>query len=98
VSRSVTEANAALQDSEGNEMANKGTCKAEKCEKEVQAKGYCSRHYSAWRKGDMPKPRYKTCNSENCRKRQARRGLCEEHYAKEFGKKPAEQGAAPAAS
>jgi hypothetical protein len=65
-------------------MANKGTCKASGCEKDVQAKGYCPRHYGQWRKGKLPKPRYKTCNAEGCRKRQARRGLCEEHFAKEF--------------
>ncbi len=67
-------------------MAGKGTCKAEGCEKDVQAKGYCPRHYSAWRKGKMPKPRYKTCNEENCRKPQGNRGLCAEHYAKKYTK------------
>jgi hypothetical protein len=80
-------------------MGNKGTCKAEKCEKDVQAKGYCRRHYAAWRKGKMPKPRYKICNAENCRKRQERRGLCLEHYGKAFGKKKeAAAEAAPAAA
>ena len=53
-------------------MASKGTCKAENCDKEVQAKGYCPRHYSAWRKGKMPKPRYKTCTFEKCRKPRVR--------------------------
>jgi hypothetical protein len=79
-------------------MANKGTCKASGCEKEVLAKGYCRRHYAQWRKGKLPKPRYKICNAENCRKRQSRRGLCEEHFAKEFQKakaQPAESAAAP---
>ena len=82
-------------------MANKGTCKAEGCEKDVQAKGYCPRHYSAWRKGKMPKPRYKSCNAEGCHKPQAQRGLCAEHFAKEHSKSkaaPAEGSqAAPAA-
>ena len=81
-------------------MANKGTCKASGCEREIQAKGYCRRHYAQWRKGKMPKPRYKVCNTENCRKPQARRGLCEEHFAKEFQKakpQPAEAVAAPPA-
>jgi hypothetical protein len=81
-------------------MANKEACKASGCGKEVQAKGYCRRHYAQWRKGKMPKPRYKICNTENCRKRQARRGLCEEHFTKEFQKtkaQPAEATAAPPA-
>ncbi len=80
-------------------MASKGTCKAEGCEKEVRAKGYCARHYSQWRKGKMPKPRYKTCNAEGCRKPRQRRGLCPEHFAKEYGKSkaPAAAAAAPSA-
>ena len=79
-------------------MASKGTCKANGCEKEVRAKGYCPRHYSAWRKGKMPKPRYRTCNAEGCHKPRARRGLCPEHFGKEYGKaKPAAaEAAAPA--
>ena len=76
-------------------MGNKGTCKAQGCEKDVQAKGYCPRHYSQWRKGKLPKPRYKICNAEGCRKRQQRRGLCVDHFAKEFSKKS--EAAAPAA-
>jgi hypothetical protein len=63
-------------------MASKGTCKAEQCEKEVRAKGYCPRHYKLWRSGKMPKPRYKSCNAENCLKPQEGRGLCAEHLAK----------------
>jgi len=79
-------------------MGNKGTCKAENCEKDVQAKGYCPRHYKQWRKGKLGKPRYTTCHAENCRKPRARGGLCTEHYAQTHGKtktRPAE-GAAPA--
>ena len=79
-------------------MANKGTCKAAGCERDVQGKGYCTRHYAQWRKGKLPKPRYKSCNAEGCRKPQARRGLCQEHFAKEFQKapaQPAETAAAP---
>jgi hypothetical protein len=71
-------------------MASKGTCKSSSCEKEVQAKGYCPRHYAQWRKGKLPKPRYKSCNTEGCGKPQARRGLCQEHFAKEFQKAPAQ--------
>ncbi len=81
-------------------MANKGTCKAPGCEKEVQAKGYCPRHYGQWRKGKLPKPRYTTCHAEGCRKPRARRGLCLDHFSKQYEKAkpvPAEAPAAPAA-
>ncbi len=79
-------------------MGNKGTCKAENCGKEVKAKGYCERHYAKWRKGKLPKPRYKTCHAENCRKRISRRGLCSDHYAAQFGKQKAEAAAAAPAA
>ena len=82
-------------------MANKGTCKASSCEKEVRAKGYCDRHYRQWRKGALPKARHRSCNAEGCHKARARRGLCAEHFAKEYpGKAKAEAAAAaaPAAS
>lgn len=79
-------------------MASKGTCKADSCDKEVRAKGYCDRHYRKWRKGAMGKPRHRACNENDCGKAPYRRGLCEEHYAKHFSKKVAEPAAeAPAA-
>jgi len=79
-------------------MGNKGTCKADGCDKEVRAKGYCERHYRQWRKGNLPKPRYKSCHQEGCRKPITRRGLCEEHFAATFSKKKTEAAAeAPAA-
>ncbi len=78
-------------------MASKGTCKANDCNQEVRAKGYCQRHYRQWRKGKLPKPRYRSCNAEGCHKPRARRGLCTEHFAKEYGKsRPAEGPAATA--
>lgn len=70
-------------------MANKGTCKAESCQKDVIGKGYCVRHYKLWREGKMPKGRYKTCRSEGCRKKQTGKGRCADHQ-----KKKAESGAA----
>lgn len=79
-------------------MASKGTCKATGCEKDVQAKGYCPKHYRAWRKGKMPKPRYRICNAEGCHKPRLRRGLCAEHFEKEYSKSkaPAAETAAAA--
>lgn len=63
-------------------MANKGTCKAESCDREVVGKGYCARHYKLWRQGKMPKARFKTCHAENCRKPQVGNGRCGEHQKK----------------
>ncbi len=80
-------------------MGNKGTCKASGCAKDVQAKGYCPRHYQQWRKGKLAKPRHTTCHAEGCHKPRVRRGLCAEHFAKEYGKsKAAESAAATPAS
>jgi hypothetical protein len=75
-------------------MANKGTCKANECGKEVQAKGYCPRHYRQWRKGKLPKPRYTTCHAEGCHKPRARRGFCAEHFSKHYGKSKVQETAA----
>jgi hypothetical protein len=60
----------------------KGTCKQEGCEKPAVGKGYCARHYKAWRGGSMPKARYKTCTAENCRKPRSIGSKCEEHGKK----------------
>src|SRR5215467_7817319 len=49
-------------------MANKGTCKAKDCSREVVGKGYCRQHFRLWKAGEMPKARYKTCTFEKCRK------------------------------
>lgn len=85
-------------------MANKGTCKATDCNREVIAKGYCRKHYRLWRHGEMPKARYSTCTFEKCRKKRARGSLCEEHWTAKHGKRgeaaapaPPEAPAAPAA-
>lgn len=75
-------------------MANKGTCKDEKCDKEVRAKGYCDRHYRKWRKGLMGKPRHRICVEEGCRKPRSRKSLCAEHFEKKHGKAAAETPAA----
>ena len=57
-------------------MANKGTCKAKDCNREVVARHYCRMHYRLWRHGEMPKARYKTCTFEKCRKKRVRGSLC----------------------
>lgn len=58
---------------------SKGTCKLEGCSAEVVGKGYCSRHYAKWRRGGLPKGRYKICTAEACRKPRAVGSKCEEH-------------------
>jgi hypothetical protein len=70
-------------------MANKGACKANECEREVIAKGYCRKHYRLWKAGEMPKARYKTCTGENCRKKRFKGSLCEEHWNAAHGKSAA---------
>ena len=73
------------------------SCKHEGCSKQATGgKGYCARHYAAWKRGQLPKARYKTCQIEGCRKKMVDRGRCEEHYARDFpGKRAAEAEAAP---
>ena len=77
-------------------------CRKEGCaQKATGGKGYCTRHYAAWKRGEMPKPRYNICGAEGCRKPVHHRGRCEEHFARDFpGKKSAEAvaSAAPAAT
>ncbi len=74
-------------------MSNKGTCQATDCNHEAFAKRYCRKHYRLWKRGEMPKARYKTCTAENCRKPRFRGGLCEAHYAASRGQAPAEASA-----
>lgn len=61
---------------------SKGSCKQESCERAVVGKGYCDRHYKQWRRGELPKGRYKICTHEACRKPRALGSKCAEHGAK----------------
>ena len=58
---------------------SKGSCKHEGCSKDVVGKGYCARHYKLWRRGELPKARYKICTAEGCRKPRATGSKCEQH-------------------
>ena len=72
------------------------TCSVEKCKQAVRAKGYCRKHFIAWRRGDVgDHHRYKTCSKEACRKPRTKGGLCDEHAG--VAAPAAEGGAAPAA-
>jgi len=67
-------------------------CRVEKCKQPVRAKGYCRKHYMAWRRGKVGgKHRYNLCSKEGCRKPAVAGGTCAEH------KKGAAEAAAPAA-
>ena len=72
-------------------------CKHESCEKPVDGgKGYCARHYAAWKRGKLPKARYETCRVEGCRKPASARGRCTEHFGRDYpGKKRAAAAEAP---
>jgi len=73
------------------------TCKQTDCSRPaVGGKGYCARHYAAWKRGELPKARYKTCRVEGCRKPVTMRGRCEEHAARDYPGKRAAQPEAPA--
>jgi len=76
-------------------MGNKGTCKIEACEKDVRGKGYCDRHYRAWRRGKLAKPRYTRCNAPSCTKPGTRRSLCPGHFEAAHGKAKKGQSGAP---
>ncbi len=80
-------------------MAEKENCKAKDCTREAYAKHYCRKHYRLWKRGEMPKARYKTCTFEKCRKKRFRGSFCEQHYQAARGKGAAEAApAAPAAA
>jgi hypothetical protein len=79
-------------------MGTKGTCKADGCDKVAVGKGYCARHYQAWKRGKMPKPRYDRCRMANCTKPATTRGFCDAHFASTRKKaKGADAAAAPPA-
>jgi hypothetical protein len=68
-------------------------CCVGKCKQPVRAKGYCRKHYAAWRRGKIgKKQRYNTCSKEDCRKPAVAGGVCAEHK-----KGAVVEGASPAA-
>ncbi|HEY7375711.1 MAG TPA: hypothetical protein VIF57_26375 [Polyangia bacterium] len=71
-------------------------CRVDGCKQPVRAKGYCRKHFMAWRRGDVgDHHRYKICSKEGCRKPRTKAGLCDEHagVAAPVGAAPAEGGA-----
>jgi len=74
------------------------TCKHDGCTAAADGgKGYCVRHYRAWKRGKLPKARYDTCRAEGCHKHVAARGRCAEHFQRDYpGKRARRAEAAPA--
>ena len=63
--------------------ADRGVCTAPNCKQALRAKGYCRKHYQAWRRGTLGgHHRYKTCTKEGCRKKREFGSLCAEHAGK----------------
>lgn len=78
-------------------MTTATTCKHEGCSAGADGgKGYCDRHYQAWKRGAMPKARYDTCRVEGCHKRVEARGRCPEHFQRDYpGKRGVQSGETP---
>lgn len=63
-------------------------CKVEDCKRPRQGKGYCSNHYTKFRKwgdalggpGSGRKVQHEFCTIENCGKKHSAQGLCMMHY------------------
>jgi hypothetical protein len=73
---SKTEAQAA-------EVSLRGPCSVEGCKQPLRAKGYCRKHFLAWRRGEVgAHHHYKICSKEACRKKREFGGLCAEHAGK----------------
>lgn len=61
----------------------RGSCTAEKCQRPLRAKGYCRKHFLAWRRGKLgAHHQYKICTKEACRKKREFGSLCAEHAGK----------------
>ncbi|MBC8133763.1 MAG: hypothetical protein H7X95_12335 [Deltaproteobacteria bacterium] len=74
----------------------RGTCTAAKCKLPLRAKGFCRKHFMAWRRGKLgAHHQYKICTKEACRKKREYGSLCAEHAGKGA---PPEAAAAGAAS
>jgi len=74
------------------EVSSRGPCTVEGCKQPLRAKGYCRKHFLAWRREKVgAHHHYKICSKEACRKKREFGGLCAEHAGKGA---PAEAAAA----
>ncbi len=61
-------------------------CSIEGCEKRCYGRGWCSAHYSRWKRnghplaGERPKGLALTCERDGCDEQQRAQGLCKVHY------------------
>ena len=65
------------------------TCAFEGCDRPVEARGWCKKHYERWRKhGDVnhvrpPRPKREgPCSVDGCDRPMKSRGWCDKHYAR----------------
>lgn len=72
-------------------------CRVDGCKQPVRAKGYCRKHFMAWRRAEVgDHHRYKICSKEACRKPRTKGGLCDEHAGIAAPAAAAAEGGAPA--
>jgi hypothetical protein len=83
-------AKAASEKAAAAPVATRGSCTADKCQRPLRAKGYCRKHFMAWRRGSLgAHHHYKICSKEACRKPRQFGGLCAEHAGKGEAAQPA---------
>lgn len=62
---------------------NQSTCSIDGCEKRILARGWCSAHYSRWKRWGSPhhiEKRVRYCTIEGCDRPRTGGGLCGMHY------------------
>jgi len=73
----------AKSEAKAAEISSRGPCSVEGCKQPLRAKGYCRKHFLAWRRGTLgAHHHYKICSKEGCRKQREFGGLCAEHAGK----------------
>ena len=63
------------------------TCSIDECDKDVEARGWCRKHYGRWRRCGDPLtvkpnslPKHVGCSVDGCERKHASLGLCVAHY------------------
>ncbi len=58
-------------------------CKVKGCKLPTRSKGYCGKHYQAWRRRKLSKPKevgVKVCKVKRCNRKHYGKGYCRNHY------------------
>src|SRR5438552_374893 len=75
-------------------------CSVEGCGREVLARGWCRRHYEAFRRSGDPlvglRSKPGTCSEEDCNEPTVGRGVCRRHYARQWAADQRAANAVPA--